>query len=211
MTDDPGPVRVIGAGGHAAVVIATLQDLGVTIEGLYDDAADRWGTAVLGVPIRGSIAQAAEGGSHPAVLALGDNRLRQHLAGQLGLRWITAIHPRAYVHSSVEVGAGSVIFAGAVIQPRARLGEHVIVNTAASVDHDCDVGPFAHLAPGVHLSGGVRVGSGTLIGIGAALRPGISVGEWATVGAGAAVVSDIPDRVIAVGVPATPRPHSPAK
>ena len=77
-----------------------------------------------------------------------------------------------------------------------------IVNTGASVDHDSVIGDYAHVAPGARLGGHVRVGEGALLGVGSAFLPGVSVGAWATVGVGAAVVGDVPEGVIARGVPA---------
>lgn len=52
------------------------------------------------------------------------------------------------------------------------------------------------------MSGAVNVGSGAHIGTGASVIDGISIGEWSYIGAGAAVVSDIPEYVMAYGVPA---------
>src|SRR5207248_2299483 len=82
------------------------------------------------------------------------------------------------------------------------IGDQVIVNTSATVDHDCRIGSYAHVAPGANLCGGVTVGEGVLVGTGAKLLPNCSVGEWATIGAGAVVVGDIPAGAVARGVPA---------
>ena len=78
----------------------------------------------------------------------------------------------------------------------------VIVNTGATIDHDCRIGDFAHLCPGVHLAGEVQVGEGCLLGMGTSVIPGRSIGSQTVVGAGAAVVTDLPEAVTAVGVPA---------
>src|SRR5262249_58040314 len=112
--------------------------------------------------------------------------------------------PTAWVHPSVTIGAGTVIFAGAVIQPDATIGAHVIVNTRASIDHDCVLGDFVHVAPGVGLAGNVTLEEGAFLGIGAAAVPGSRVGAWATVGAGGVVIQPIAAGVTAVGVPARP-------
>jgi acetyltransferase EpsM len=88
------------------------------------------------------------------------------------------------------------------VQIDSRIGKHAIVNTSASIDHDCAIGDYVHLAPGVHLAGSVRVGEGAFIGIGASVIPGITIGAGAVVGAGAAVIRDVPDRAVVVGVPA---------
>ena len=52
------------------------------------------------------------------------------------------------------------------------IGANSIVNTRASVDHDCRIGETVHIAPGVTLSGAVTIGDGTHIGTGAVRHPG---------------------------------------
>jgi sugar O-acyltransferase (sialic acid O-acetyltransferase NeuD family) len=196
-------IVVIGAGGHAKVVISLLQAAKHTISMVLDDDPRKWGTSLLGVPIRGPITRLVEVADQPGIIAIGDNATREEIADEWRqIDWLTAVHPTAYVHSSVQLRPGVVVCAGAVIQPDAFVGAHAIVNTAATIDHDCVVQDYAHLAPGVHLAGGVRIGEGALLGIGSMVIPGRSIGEWTTVGAGGVVVSDLPARATAVGVPA---------
>ncbi|MCH7666744.1 MAG: acetyltransferase [Acidobacteria bacterium] len=198
-------IIVVGAGGHAKVVVAILQAAGRGRLLVFDDDSETWGTKLLGVPILGSIAsitRAAEEIPEAAIVAVGDNRLRANLASMLDLAWTTATHPSAIVHPSVSIGPGSVVCAGAIIQPGTLIGHHVIVNTAASVDHDCELGDFVHVAPGARIAGGVHIGAGTLIGIGSSIVPEVAAGKWVTVGAGATVTGDLPDGCTAVGVPA---------
>lgn len=202
---DAGRVVVIGAGGHAKVVLATLQACGHTVGAVFDDDPSKWGGDLLGVTVRGGVAQLAGMSGVRAVIAVGDNAARAAIAERLpAVEWLTLVHPAAHVHPSVQLGPGTVVFAGAVIQPESRIGAHVIVNTSASVDHDCVVGDFTHLAPGVHLAGSVRAGRGVFLGIGGVVAPGLRIGDWTTVGAGAAVLTDLPERITAVGVPARP-------
>lgn len=195
---------VLGSGGHAKVVIATLQAAGWQVVGAFDDAPERRGGAVLGAPVLGPLEAALGAEADGAVLAIGDNRARRAIAGRLELPWISVAHPDAVVHPSVVLGAGTVVFAGAVVQPDTAVGRHTIINTGASIDHDCRLGDFVHVAPGVRLAGGVTVGEGCLVGIGAVVVPGISIGAWATVGAGAAVVRPVPGGTTVAGVPARP-------
>jgi sugar O-acyltransferase (sialic acid O-acetyltransferase NeuD family) len=196
-------VTVVGAGGHAKVVIATLVAAGFRVRAAYDDTPEKWGRRLLGVPIQPREQMPRHLGS--VVLAIGRNDARQRLAQELACEWITLVHPRAWVDPGVTLGPGTVVFAGAVIQPGASVGDHVIVNTAATIDHDCEIGSFAHLGPGCHLAGHVVVGEGALLGAGACARPRVRIGRWSTIGAGAAVVGDIPDERTAIGVPARVR------
>lgn len=193
---------VIGAGGHAKVVISTLIDAGYEVSAAYDDDEAKWGQTVLGVPIVGPIRRLETETDLRAVIAVGENLSRKTISRRLSLNWVSVTHPKAYVHGSVTLGEGSVVFAGAVIQAEADIGEHVIVNTGATIDHDCRIGPYAHLGPGVHLSGGVEIGEGVLLGIAGAVLPGMRVGEWSVVGGGAVVIRNIPSNVKVAGVPA---------
>ena len=139
-----------------------------------------------------------------AVIGIGNNKRRREIATTYtNIKWLSIIHPRAYVHPTVRLGRGTVIFAGAVIQPDARIGEHCIVNTLASVDYsDRNIGAFVNIAPGAHLAGNVLVGDGVLIGLGSGVIPHVSIGARTVIGAGSAVVGDLPPEVTATGVPA---------
>jgi len=196
------PVLVLGGGGHAKVVVSTLQAAGHDVELVLDDDSRKWGQSVLGVPIRGPISDAARWPELPAVIAIGDNEVRRMIAQYFCREWISVIHPAAYVHKSVQLGEGTIVAAGAIVQPDAVLGEHVIVNSSASIDHDCIIEDFSHVGPGAVLGGNVLLRSGAFLGCGVNVIPGICVGPESTVGAGAVVIRDIPNNSIAVGVPA---------
>lgn len=204
MNTEVESVCVLGAGGHAKVVISTLQAAGYRVEAVYDDDAQKWGQRLLDIPIVSAIAQGITPTGKQIVLAIGNNATRKALATQApAARWVTAVHPNADVHPSVSLGAGTVVFSGAVIQPGAVIGQHCIINTGATVDHDCVIGDYVHLAPGVHLAGGVQVDEGAFLGIGSVAIVGIKIGAWATVGAGAVVIRNAPPGATVAGVPAT--------
>jgi acetyltransferase EpsM len=198
-------VTVIGAGGHAKVVIATAVAMGWEVEAVLDDDPARWGQTILGYSIAGPCERVLATPDATAVIAIGSNAARRRIGAAARCRFATLVHPTAHVHPSVRLGAGSVVMAGAIVQPDSALGSHAIVNTAASVDHDCVVGEAVHLAPGARLAGGVHIGDEVLVGIGAVVIPGIHVGARSTVGAGAVVVQDVPEGVVTVGVPARQR------
>jgi UDP-N-acetylbacillosamine N-acetyltransferase len=202
-----------GGGGHALVVADVLRcQGGWEIIGFLDDAdAGRRGESFGHATILGGreqLARLREQGVAHVILAFGDCAARLELAAvarQQGFELATAVHPRATIAHDVSIGAGTVIAAGAIVNPAARLGENVIINTAASVDHECLVEDGAHVSPGAHLGGRVRVGRGAWIGIGASVVPRITIGAGSIVGAGAVVVEDVPAGVVAYGVPARVR------
>jgi sugar O-acyltransferase (sialic acid O-acetyltransferase NeuD family) len=200
----PTRIAVIGAGGHAKVVIATAEAAGFAIAAVFDDREELWGRTVLGYPVAGPIEAMEAHDVDRAVPAIGSNSGRRDVTARVATNWVTVVHPGAHVHRSVVIGVGTVVFAGAVLQPDTTIGEHSIINTGASVDHDCVIGDFCHLAPGSHLAGNVRLGQGCLLGVGASLIPGVTVGAWSVIGAGAAIVSDVPAGVTYAGVPGRP-------
>lgn len=199
-------VVIFGAGGHAKVVADILQLQGIEVAGYLDDNPSLWDKKLLGLPVLGGIDTYSDFLPCKFICGIGSNTTRKKIVGYLDDVgkdcWLTAVHPRATVARNVELGCGSVVAAHAVINSDCFIGEHVIVNTGATVDHDCTLSDYVHIAPGVHLAGGVNVAEGTLIGIGSQAIPGCNVGAWSTVGAGATVVADIPDYVTAKGTPA---------
>jgi sugar O-acyltransferase (sialic acid O-acetyltransferase NeuD family) len=196
---------VLGASGHAKVVVATARAAGYSTLELADDDPDKRGATLLGVAVTATVREVLSRPDATCVLAIGDNRARDALAAAARCRFATIVHPDAIVDRSVELGPGTVVFAGAVIQPDTRIGAHGIVNTGASIDHDCVLGAAVHVAPGARLAGNVSLGDGVFVGIGAAIIPGRTVGAWTRIGAGAAVVTDLPADATAVGVPARVR------
>jgi len=92
--------------------------------------------------------------------------------------------------------------AGVVINAEAHIGDLSIVNTGATVDHDCRVGRGVHIAPQCALAGNVMVGDYTFLGIGTKVIPEMIVGQDVTIGAGGIVITDIASESTAVGVPA---------
>lgn len=197
-----GPAAVIGAGGHAKVVISTLRAAGIEVEAAYDNNRALWGTTILGVPVAGPVERAAEKPERPAIIAIGAVAARRRLAEQLELRWLTVVHPHAWVDPTARLSPGTVVCAGAVIQADAEVGSHCVINTSASVDHDCRLEDYANLGPGTHLAGNVQVSQLADVGAGCTVIPGVHIGQGAVVGAGAVVIRNVPSRVTVVGCPA---------
>lgn len=154
----------------------------------------------------GNIAQAVEmKGEYEAVVAIGNATTRKIIQEKYereGVKLATIIHPNAYFAENVKVGIGSVIMAGAVVQPGCTLGKGVIVNTSSSIDHDCKIGNYCHISVGSHIAGTVCIGDNTWIGAGATVSNNITICNDVMIGAGAVVVKDIMEPGTYVGVPA---------
>jgi sugar O-acyltransferase (sialic acid O-acetyltransferase NeuD family) len=211
---------IFGAGGHAREVAQIVADINLAAPGTWkllgfvaEPGAASARPQPLPAPFLGHAPQVID--DHPNaqyLIAVGNAQARRRIAAQLqaqspGLPFAILVHPRAWLAHGVQLGPGSVVFAGAHINVGVRVGAHVSINLACTISHDCALGDFVNLGPGVHLPGGVMLGEAVDVGTGTSFRPGICVAKDVVIGAGAAVVKDLPDScTVAVGVPARPKP-----
>jgi sugar O-acyltransferase (sialic acid O-acetyltransferase NeuD family) len=114
----------------------------------------------------------------------------------------TIIHKTASISASAQVGPGCVLGPGAVITSNAVLGKHVHMNTHSSVNQGSTIGDYGTLSPGARVCGDVWTGECVQFGANSTVINMKNIGNNVILGAGAVVVSDIPDNVIAKGVPA---------
>lgn len=130
-------------------------------------------------------------------------RLEMHEAIEArGLESIRAVHRTAFVAGSALIGEGSQVYAQAAVCVDAQIGKCCIVNTRASVDHECVLEDGATVGPGATLAGLVRVGKYADIYTGAVVLPRLNIGEGAVVGAGAVVRRDVAPYTVVAGNPA---------
>ena len=184
-------IYVIGTGGQGRVVADILRAAGADLPALVttDDFYERYQDGDI------------------VIVGIGDNFSRNRVVHELldrfpNIEFGTAIHPAAVLAGDVVIGAGSVIMPGAIVNTGATIGEHVILNTNSSVDHDCELGDFSSVAPRVALGGNVKIGACSAVGIGASVSHGCEIGEHTVVGAGAVVVKSLPAYSVCYGVPA---------
>lgn len=189
---------LIGAGGHARVVASAIEATKAALVCVFDSNPSI--KSLDGVENKGAYNPNDFPEAH-LLIALGDNATRKRLVTEFTHRFGIIIHPSAQVDRLVSIGAGSQVLHGAIINRGTTLGKHCIINTKASIDHDCSLENFVHIAPGVTICGGVKIGEGTLLGAGATVLPNINIGKNVTVAAGAVVTTSLPDNALCVGVP----------
>lgn len=211
-------IIVIGAGGHARVLIGILRRQGIAVAGCVDINPALHGTAVDGVPViggdkalfaldPGSVRLVSGQGNVPGKGASGLARRRAVFErfGQRGYQFMSVVSADTVISDTAVLEEACQVVTGAIIHPGARIGVNTIVNTGAQVDHDCVIGAHSHIAPGAVLCGGVTVGSESHVGAGAVVIPLIKIGSGAVIGAGAVVVQDVPDGTTVLGSPARAR------
>jgi UDP-perosamine 4-acetyltransferase len=207
------PVIILGGGGHAKVLIEALKTSKRTILGITDADPAKHNMLIMGIPVLGDDGAVLHHlpGSIRLVNGMGSvnvPRARTALFEKFkskGYAFVTVVHPSAVIASDVALGEGAQIMAGAVIQPGSTIGMNTIVNTKASVDHDCSIGDHVHISPGVTLSGDIRVADEVHLGTGATVIQGIRIGRNSLIGAGSVVVTDVPENTEYAGVPARQR------
>lgn len=199
-------VVMIGAGGHAKVCIELLRATGEQVD--YCVGSSTGAATCLGVPVLDGdehVARLRSEGYDRVFVAIGSARLREKLACHalaLGYQLVNAVSPAATVSPSARLGRGVAIMAGAVVNAESQIGDLCIVNTGATVDHDCCLGRAVHIAPQTALAGTVTIGDAAFLGIGCRVIPETAIGAHAIVGAGSVVIHSIPAHATAVGVPA---------
>ena len=193
-------LMIVGAGGHGRVCADIAALLGYAEISFLDDGAP------IGGAVKGTSTDAARYfDEYDFFVAIGNAATRGRLLAELaaqGATLATLVHPKSAVARDAALGAGVAVMAGAVVNAGARLADGVIVNTCASVDHDCVLGACVHVAVGAHLCGTVTVGDGTWIGAGAIVIHNVAVTGGCMIGAGAVVVKDIIEQGTYLGVPA---------
>ncbi len=206
------PVLILGAGGHAKVIVDCLKNYkNIPILGMLDRDSRLHGESILGVSVLGD-EDILEEKYLPSSIKLvngigsvGTASIRRDVFikfKNVGYDFLQVIHPTAYIAEEVSIGEGVQIITRSVIHPCTYIGNNVIVNTHVSIDHDCYIGDHVHLAPGVVCCGGVTIGQGTHIGSGAVILQGVHVGEDCLIAAGAIVTKDVVAMSKVAGVPA---------
>lgn len=213
--DAAKPFIVIGAGGHAKVVIDLIRTLGGSVLFATDTDRQRHGGTVSGAPIKGGDDEIEKCAPAEVRLAIGVGISGADLTEAAGRRPALAqgfvdvgyefpplVHPGAIVAGEHRVDTGAQVMAGAVLQSYSRVDRFAIVNTRASVDHDSAVGAASHIGPGATVCGGVTIGSACYVGSGATIVNDIIVTDRVLLTAGSTLTrsADIPGKY--AGTPA---------
>lgn len=216
MNDDR-PVLLIGGGGHAKVVVDVLRLIKKRILGIVDPLQPigdllghyKWfndddrvyefdpATTVL-VNAVGSTKQTTR---------------RFEVFNKFktaGYHFVPIMHPSSVISSAGTIwGDGLQAMAGAIINAGATLGENVLVNTHAVVEHDVTVGSHTHIATGAVVCGGCLVGDNVHVGANATINQGVTIGSGSVIASGAVVINDVQPYSLVAGVPAELKRHLP--
>lgn len=195
---------IIGASGQGKVIadIAIKMNKWESIEFLDDDESIR---TCMGLKVIGKTRDAfIYKDEADFFIAIGNNAARAKIQKKFlaeGLSIVKLVHPDAVIGTSVEIGVGTVVMAGVVINSSSKIGKGCIINTGSSLDHDNIIEDYVHICPGVRLAGTVRVCKESWIGIGSTVSNNVNICSDCKVGAGAVVIKDITKPGTYAGVP----------
>ena len=200
---------IIGAGGHGKVVADLSRLLNIYENILFLDDNKEVGSYVMDFKIENKVdyefIEKLNIEENIFFVAVGDPKVRKKIQNKLlnlDKNIATLIHPLTSISSSSEIGIGTVICAGAILGPNSIIGVGSIMNHSSTVDHDCIVGEYTHIAPHSSICGNVTFGELSQLGTGARVIEGKNVGRNSIIAAGSVVISDIPDNILAKGIPA---------
>ncbi|WP_175640171.1 acetyltransferase [Metabacillus schmidteae] len=196
---------IIGASGHGKVVadIAIKMNKWQSIAFLDDDKIIK---SSMGLEVIGTSDDVfTHIDEYDIFVGIGNNATRQRVHEMLetfGASIPVLIHPDAVIGSYVDIGIGTAIMAGVIVNCCTKIGKSCIINTGSTIDHDNDIEDFVHISPGAHLAGTVKVGQGSWLGIASVVSNNINITNGCKVGAGSVVVKDISKPGVYVGTPA---------
>lgn len=162
-------IVLVGFGGHAKSVADCIEREGkYHIVGYTDMQAATSQYAYLGTDDK--LQAIYDSGVKNAVIGIGymgRGNIRQQLYSKLkaiGFNLPVIVDPSAIVSTTAQMGEGTFVGKGAIVNAEAKIDKMAIINTKALVEHECVVGDFAHIAVGAVLCGQVEIGEGTFIG-----------------------------------------------
>ena len=203
QTSQGKPALVLGAGGHARVLIDVLMAQGREILGVVapqvSDAPEFTGLEqfkadddVLNfTPEAIELVNAV--GSLPQASALRERLFTRF--SNLGYVFATVIAPSAVVSRFAHLEQGVQILPGAIVNG-CTIGANTIINSGAIIEHDVQVGAQCHVAPGAVVCGDVRLAERVHVGAGATIIQGLHIGAEAIIGAGSVVTRPVPATAI---------------
>jgi sugar O-acyltransferase (sialic acid O-acetyltransferase NeuD family) len=188
-------IILIGAGGHARSCIDVIEQCDkfniVGLVGLPEEMhAQHYGYSVIATD---DDLQKLANEYQYAIVTTGqiqsaDTRIRLYQqAIKEGFELPTIIAPSSNISKHATIGAGTIVFHGAMINAGVRVGHNCIINTCSLLEHDVLVDDHCHVATGAILLGDVKIGSESFVGSGSLIREGVSIGKNCIVGMGLSV------------------------
>jgi len=188
---------IIGCGGHARSVTDVILFNDPSKEIIFFDKNTRNGESILGFPV----IKDYEVTNEEVFVAIGDNKIRNTICEKYFNNLVSVVSKRAYLGKNTSIGKGVFVAHNAHIGVLSKIKDFSVINTNASIDHECTVGIAATIAPGAVLCGKVVVGNNSWIGANAVVRENTTIADNVIIGMGATVVKNVISEGTYVGCP----------
>jgi sugar O-acyltransferase (sialic acid O-acetyltransferase NeuD family) len=204
------PIVIIGASGFGKEVAMTIEDCiknGKNYEllGFIDDDKSLHKKNIYNYPVLGGVNWLENKKNKiNCVVAIGNSKSRKTVVNKIKkfkIKFQTIIHPSTIISNSVKIGNGCIIQPGSIITVDTKIGDHVIINIKSTIGHDDIIENFVTINPGVHVNGNTKIETGVDVGSGTTMKQGIKLGKWSIIGAGSALITDVEEFSLYVGVP----------
>ena len=191
-------IVIIGGGSFIGNLINYIESMDkYNIVG-YTDCIDNG--EFFGVPYLGTdevLPELYNKGVHCAALAIGNRlnntQLKQKVYANLkaiGFELPVIKGQYVVVHKGVEIGEGSILRDGAIIQSNCHLGKCVMIGDRAIVAHDTSIGDFSQVVSGCNLGRGIKIGKSVFIGFSAIITNDLTLVDNCIIGANSLVNKD---------------------
>ena len=117
-------------------------------------------------------------------------------------RYVTFIHPSAYVAPNVKLGVGCVVLPNVSISPGTVLGKCCRVMINAIIGHNNVIGDYCFFAASSCTGAYLTIGDGVFVSLNATVRENLTLKDYSTVGMGAVLTKNIEEGEIWIGNPA---------
>jgi len=138
------------------------------------------------------------------MVAVADSHDRKAIVDKLPkeTKYFTYIHPSVHImDDNIEVGEGSFIGAGSILTTNIKLGKHTLLNRGNHIGHDCFIGDYFSAMPNAVVGGNVWIDNKVYLGSCSNIREKIKIVANVTIGMNAAVVKNITESGVYVGIP----------
>ena len=176
-------IILIGAGGHALSCIDVIeQENKYNIHGLVG-LKDEVGKKISGYDVIATQDELVDLSKdfRYAFIAIGqikNVKLRIDLYESVlntGFKIPSIISPQSFISRTVQIGEGTIIMNGVILNSGVRIGNNCIINSKALIEHGTQVADHCHISTGAILNGDCVVESKSFVGSGAVVKHGITI------------------------------------
>ena len=199
---------IVGAGGFARelrqFVRACFPPAAVKLKGFLSNNPHDFDNFEIDEPILGDPATYSPQLKDRFLLAIGSIGHRRSVVEQLkarSARFLTLIHPTAYVDDNAKIGEGCIIYPFASVMNAAVIGDFVTMSIYASAGHDTRIGDYCNLSPYATMNGFSVLEEDVFLGTHASVLASIRVGRGSKVSANSVVTQNAKPNTLIFGVP----------